>query len=123
MLKKIILPKSGDWLLWVAKHNISHDGQHKETLCLLLGYEVDDKLTVTDMVFPNQYSDSAQVVDQGILGEDAAMWIHTKSEAYRRFGWKLRFNAWMHSHIGGVYVVLVLPIFTCNMAMKDTIKI
>ena len=52
----------------VAVTNVSnHDGQHVETLSLLLGYSDNDNLIATDLVFPKQNGQAHKVDDEGIV--------------------------------------------------------
>ncbi len=100
--KRISLPKATKIaFLNVAKGNVDANGQLKETLCFLAGYETEQELIVTDLIFPVQEGTSAKVDDLGICGQDSTFWISQQSPAAQHHGSSFRIIAWVHSHVCG----------------------
>ncbi len=100
--KRIKLPQAAKQaFLNVARSNTDVNGRLKETLCFLAGHEEEDKLVVTDLIFPVQNSTAAKVDDLGICGQDSALWISQWSPAAKAHGSNFRIIAWVHSHVQG----------------------
>ena len=83
----------------MSSKNISTDCGHIETLAFLIGYEIDNEVIATELVFPKQDGTPIKVDDLGIDEyNDTVQWITNKSDTYSEYG-NVTIIAWIHSHV------------------------
>ena len=67
IMKPIKIPKAvQESFLQVARYNKDKDGRMIETLAFLMGYETEEDLIATSIVFPSQSGDAGRVTDEGM---------------------------------------------------------
>ena len=86
-----------------TRFHIGLVGYHKECLAFLCGYEDQEGIHPTHLVFPAQKSDAYEVEDLGIHGQDTTLYmanIFAQDWPDRKY----KLISWIHSHVGGTKV-------------------
>ena len=65
-MKKVIVPFAlQEQFLSVARLNVGPNNRHVETLAILGGYEEEDQIVATTLLFPTQHGTASMVTDCG----------------------------------------------------------
>lgn len=86
-----------------TRFHIGLVGYHKECMAFLCGYEDQDGIHPTHLVFPAQKSDRHEVEDLGIDGQDTLLYM-ANIFSLDKPKHKYKLISWIHSHVGGTRV-------------------
>ena len=100
----LLIPNSVEAaFLEIARGNFDGSG-HVETLAYFIGVEDNGCDVVTEVIVPNQVGSASRVDDSGIDGFDSIQWALTFSKTATEYGERVKFLAWVHTHVQGCLV-------------------
>lgn len=109
------LPDTGPKIFWpeainqkfldVAFNTRDESGHHVECMAFLCGYEDQEGIHPTHLVFPTQRGNSSRVEDLGIDGMDTTLYMaDTIAPTITVPGRQYKLISWIHTHVRGTVV-------------------
>ena len=103
---KIFWPEAiNQKFLDVAYNTRDEFGHHIECIAFLCGYQDQEGIHPTHLIFPAQQGNSSRVDDLGIQGQDTTLFMaNTLSQSITQPGREYKLISWIHTHVRGTVV-------------------